>query len=407
MQSALLSAIDDLVDQLEIAVDGDELTAVFRLREKLLAKSIRPLRDFDAAKLYRLSHAGATGAFLERTVGIAPAEAGGIAKMARRLGAMPETETAFADGTLSSGQVRAVIANVAPRVADRYIANEPQLVNAIAALTVRDTTRAMQSWAILADADADDKADKPPREDEFFHSQTFGGRFVTNGSFASVTGAVIATALRVVETDNRRDGDRRAPAERRAEALADICAFYLDYRNRTDNDPDAPTLPKKRSYPHLVGVVTTSELESGAGGVILDGPAIEQTSVEALSCTAQLLRLVLDESGAIRDYQLMPTTVTDALFGALAARDQGCRWPGCHKKPVHCDVHDIKHEQHGGETRPCNCCLLCKYHHHRGAHDTSITLHLAPDATLTITYADGTTETTKPPILQPKLPYAM
>ena len=103
----------------------------------------------------------------------------------------------------------------------------------------------------------------------------------------------------------------------------------------------------------------------------------------------------------------MPTSVTDALFGAFAARDQGCRWPGCHKKPIHCDTHHIKHRQHRGETSPHNCCLLCTYHHHRSAHDPNITLHLTRDGTLTITYPDGTTETTTPPIHQPKLPYAM
>ena len=51
-----------------------------------------------------------------------------------------------------------------------------------------------------------------------------------------------------------------------------------------------------------------------------------------------------------------------------------------------------------------NCCLFCKYHHHRAAHDTTITLHMARDGTLTITYADGTSETTIPPPRQPRLP---
>jgi hypothetical protein len=133
---------------------------------------------------------------------------------------------------------------------------------------------------------------------------------------------------------------------------------------------------------------------------------IDQHATEALSCTAQLLRMVLDENGAIRSYQLLPASVTDALFGALAARDQGCRWPGCRKKPIHCDVHHVHFQEHGGETSPCNCILFCKYHHHRAAHDRKIRLHMTPDGTLTITYSDGTTETTLPPIHRPPLPKA-
>jgi hypothetical protein len=62
---------------------------------------------------------------------------------------------------------------------------------------------------------------------------------------------------------------------------------------------------------------------------------------------------VLDEDGAIRSYQMLPATVTDALFGAIAARDQGCRWPGCHKKPIHCDVHHLHHQENGGINSPC------------------------------------------------------
>jgi hypothetical protein len=101
----------------------------------------------------------------------------------------------------------------------------------------------------------------------------------------------------------------------------------------------------------------------------------------------------------------MPATVTDALFRAIAARDQGCRWPGCHKKPIHTDVHHVHYQENGGLNTPCNCCLMCKYHHHRAAHDPNIRLVMEPDGTLHITYADGTTETTKPPIRQPGLPW--
>ena len=146
-------------------------------------------------------------------------------------------------------------------------------------------------------------------------------------------------------------------------------------------------------------------MRNRAGAQLLNGPRIDHQAFEALSCTAQLLRLVLDEDGAIRSYQMMPATVTDALFGAIAARDQHCRWPGCHKQPIHCDVHHVHFRENGGLNTPCHCCLMCKYHHHRAAHDPKIRLVMEPDGTLHITYADGTTETTIPPIRQPGLPW--
>jgi hypothetical protein len=309
-------------------------------------------------------------------------------------------------GTLTSGQVHVIADHVTKRLAERYSVDEAAVLGIIAGLDVKDTETALQKWVQCTEASLDDDDPKPPREDEFFHSET-GGRYFSNGSFGALTGATIDTAVKLAETDNPRDDDTRSPAQRRAEALADVCGFYVDYRTHigTDPDADAPKVPKKRNWPHHVAVATTGDITNHAGAQLLDGPHIDHRAFEALSCTAQLLRLVLDEDGAIRSYQMLPATVTDALFQAIAARDQGCRWPGCHKKPIHCDVHHLHHQENGGVNSPCNCCLFCKYHHHRAAHDPKIRLVMEPDGTLHITYADGSTETTKPPIRQPGLPW--
>ena len=402
----MLTALEELADYLDVGVDAGEQARVFRLRERLLAKSMASLRAFDEAQLYRLSKAGSTKQFLERVAGLSPGDAGRAASLARKLGAMPETEARFLDGRLTSGQVHAIAVNVATRIVPIYQAVEADLLDIVERLTPSETASAMAAWAIRAHAIVDADDDAPPRDDEFFHSKTLGDRYVAKGAFGPLTGATIAAALRLAEADNPRDGDSRSPAARRGEALADVCGFYVDYRTRTDADPDAPSVPKKRNWPQLIGITTIDEIADGAGAQLLDGPRIDNTAVEALSCTAQLLRLVLDEHGAIRSYQLMPASITDALFGAVAARDQGCRWPGCHKKPIHCDLHHLHHRAKGGKNSTCNCCLFCKYHHHRAAHDRTIILEMTPDGALTITYADGTTETTIPPIHAPPLPLA-
>ena len=78
-----------------------------------------------------------------------------------------------------------------------------------------------------------------------------------------------------------------------------MCAgFYVDYRTRTDTDPDTPSPPKRRNWSQLITVTSDDKLENRDGGQILDGPCIDATALEALSCAAQLLRLVLDESTA-------------------------------------------------------------------------------------------------------------
>ena len=53
MDLGVLDTLEALVAELEIAVNADELTRVFQLREKLLAKALTPLRDSVAAEPHR------------------------------------------------------------------------------------------------------------------------------------------------------------------------------------------------------------------------------------------------------------------------------------------------------------------------------------------------------------------
>ena len=76
-------------------IPGGESTTMLKLlhEEKLMA----PLREFDSAQLYQLSKASSTKQFLERTAGLSQTDAGSTASLARKLGAMPETEARFVD----------------------------------------------------------------------------------------------------------------------------------------------------------------------------------------------------------------------------------------------------------------------------------------------------------------------
>jgi hypothetical protein len=69
-----------------------------------------------------------TKQFLERAGGLSPGDAGSSVSMARRLASMPVTEARFVGGTLPSGHVRAIVANVGARVAERYSADESDVL---------------------------------------------------------------------------------------------------------------------------------------------------------------------------------------------------------------------------------------------------------------------------------------
>jgi 5-methylcytosine-specific restriction endonuclease McrA len=66
----------------------------------------------------------------------------------------------------------------------------------------------------------------------------------------------------------------------------------------------------------------------------------------------------------ILDYGRAERIVPGKLRRALAHRDRGCIFPGCHRPPAHTEAHHVIHWIHGGETNLANCVLLCSRHHH-------------------------------------------
>jgi hypothetical protein len=83
------------------------------------------------------------------------------------------------------------------------------------------------------------------------------------------------------------------------------------------------------------------------------------------------------------------------LFRAVAARDGGCRFPGCDRKIAWCDAHHIQYWRHMGITALENLVLLCNRHHHL-IHQPRWHLKLLPNADLEVTQPDETTRTSEP-----------
>jgi hypothetical protein len=83
---------------------------------------------------------------------------------------------------------------------------------------------------------------------------------------------------------------------------------------------------------------------------------------------------------------------------ALRALYPSCAIPGCDVRFERCDIHHVTwwEPPHCGRTDLDNLLPLCSRHHH-AIHDAAWHLTLTPDRTLTITYPDGTRETTSPP----------
>lgn len=86
-------------------------------------------------------------------------------------------------------------------------------------------------------------------------SQTLGDRYVLDGSLDAGGGSVVAAALRLAPSD---DGDAaRTPATRRADALVEVCRFFLDHQQSQSGG---------RHRPHVNVVLDLEAFEAGGGG---------------------------------------------------------------------------------------------------------------------------------------------
>ncbi|HEX3514878.1 MAG TPA: DUF222 domain-containing protein [Trebonia sp.] len=74
---------------------------------------------------------------------------------------------------------------------------------------------------------------------------------------------------------------------------------------------------------------------------------------------------------------------------AVLLRDRKCAWPRCGRPAVYCDVHHLRHKQHGGETSLDNLILICQYHHDICIHRKGWQLTLHPDGTTQARSPDG------------------
>jgi hypothetical protein len=78
-----------------------------------------------------------------------------------------------------------------------------------------------------------------------------------------------------------------------------------------------------------------------------------------------------------------------ALRRALAARDRGCRWPGCGLPANWCTAHHIRPCKRGGAARLPNLVLLCFVHHHYFVHLLGWAITGTPGTTLRFTHPGG------------------
>jgi hypothetical protein len=392
--SSVLEGLAQAIDDLELPVDSGVLTEAFALVDRLNAKLLVAVGEHDAAELWRNDGATSMTAWLRHHTGRSGRDAARCARTARRLRQLPVTAAAYRDGVLSSGHVQAIVANLKDRTAGLFADHEAELVPELARLSVGETAVAMQDWARRADAVVGDDPDKTLPERSLHLSRILDGRRELSGSFDPEGGDVIATALRLAGTGDVDGEPARSPAQRRGDALVDVCRWFLDHQQ---------TRRGGRHRPHLNVITTLDDLEHRGHGRLIDGTILDVATVQRLVCDAGVHRVVTDGRSGILDYGTTSRTVPAPLFNALVIRDRHCRYPGCDRPPQWCEAHHVRWVTHGGTTDLDNLTLQCSRHHHL-LHAPGWHAKLLPDNTLEVTDPRGQVHTSDPPTHRPPLP---
>ena len=164
---------------------------------------------------------------------------------------------------------------------------------------------------------------------------------------------ILDTLARPPRTATRGEPDRRSPAQRRHDALADAGQRLLR----------AGTLPDAGGTPATVLVtLTVDQLEARTGMVTTaHGGLISVPQALRIAAEANIVPVVIGDAGGVLGYGLTRRTASIGQRRALAARDGGCSFPGCDRPPDWCHTHHVTAWADGGHTDLENLTLRMRF----------------------------------------------
>jgi Domain of unknown function (DUF222)/HNH endonuclease len=316
--------------------------------------------------------------------------------VARALPALPLVSAEMKRGRLSYAKVRALTRVATPD-------NEQALVDLALAGTAKHVERFARAWRRVDAASDSHTAEAQYLARSLSTWVDDDGMVVIRGRLTPELGAVVQRALEAAADRLFHDGssadtggrmtDEVNHAQRRADALGLIAETALSARLDAGTAGDRYQVVVHVSA-ETPNVATASQEQGGlaANGrdaaVEVDHGALHVSAETSrrLACDASVVRIDHDANGAVLDAGRKTRTIPPYIRRALAARDTGCRFPGCTSR--RCDAHHIDHWADGGATRIDNLLLLCR-RHHRAVHEGGFQVVRHADGPVTFHRQDG------------------
>jgi hypothetical protein len=361
MAEELVAALETALSECAAAdvslLSGSELAALVvdlrRVASRLEAEIARVVHAAAQVEVWRSAGATSMEAWLAGQTQVSMRSARDQVRLAGTLAAAPIVAEKMADGELSVDNVRLLGAVVGEPGFD----GDAELLVEIASGSPRDTRRGLEQWLAMADP-----AGEAEREEALWLKRhlTFtangDGMYDVRGMLMPVDVAHVRAALDHIAGAAFADETGRPHHTRIADAFVELSKAY-----------NAGTVTGGRERPKvLISVPFETVVERGAArGVIVGvGDTISGEAVRQLCCDAELNRLVTRGKSTILDYGTTTRLASDSQFYALAARDGGCRWPGCDRPPGWTQAHHIEEVfLENGPTDLNKLVLECSTHH--------------------------------------------
>jgi hypothetical protein len=361
--SELRSVVDGLraetLPDLPDARIEEEFAELQRSVELLEIERLRRLAEIDRRRLFERDGHLSAASWLAIRHRMAWGTARYQVRIGRALDEMPQTRAAVESGdvSLTAARLLATAHGVDP---DAFARSEGQLVEAARRHSIQDLNKVVAFWRERAEHERSPDREESLRSRRAFNaSVSFLGMVRVDGELDPETGETLLSALGAVqgaETRSRRFDDDRSPAQRRADALGEICRQWLDA-------PGRPVVGGER--PHLTVTVGAEALADGSaetGEMDHAGP-VPREVVRRVACDASVMRVVMAGRSEPLDVGRRTALISPALRRAVIVRDGRCRFPGCDRPHTWCDAHHIVHWADGGPTSLSNLILLCRRHH--------------------------------------------
>ncbi|MCE9621237.1 MAG: HNH endonuclease, partial [Actinomycetia bacterium] len=186
------------------------------------------------------------------------------------------------------------------------------------------------------------------------------------------------------------NSDTRTRPEAQGDALFDIAAFYNKNHNRRGT---------ARHLPHISLSADLSTLNADLPQATNDDDQhlVSPACTDTYLCDCFIHVILREADGAPASFGRARYTVPRKLFRQIAARDGGCRFPGCNRHVRYTEAHHIIwwRPPHYGTTDYWNLVLLCSRHHHI-VHQQRLDLKLLPNGQLDVTWRDGRQRSSQP-----------